>query len=362
MQPEYLRIACGLDIGSKNFHACFRALKASGELVILRQKHFPNSLTGIQQFVGWLDKIRSKKGLASISFFQIVMESTGVYHELLLEELYKQKFPVCLEIATKVSAYLKTIGHVSKNDKQDALGISQLGIERLLKRWQPCSPHFLAIRSILRHCNSLTDSLVQYKNRLHAALVSTSVDEQTTDSIGRMISLIETEITLAEKRAVMLYRQDEVLVDKLSSIEKSLHGVRILTLLRVVAETNGFAQITSRDQLASFAGYDIIENQSGDMERRAHISKRGNVRLRAAMYMPAVTIIRDKAGHLYDLYARIRLRNPKTYKIGNVAVQRKLLLLIYTLYKTGAAYDPCYEAKRRHESAKVSQQLELALG
>jgi len=361
MQPEYLRLSCGLDIGSKNFHACFRALKASGELVILRQKHFPNSLTGITQFVGWLNKIRSKKNVASVNFFQIIMESTGVYHELLLEELHRQGLPVCLEIANRVSAYLKTIGHVSKNDKQDALGISQLGVERLLKRWQPCSPQFLAIRSILRHCNNLTDSLVQYKNRLHAADVSTSVDEETTESIRRMIALLEEEIALAEKRAVALYHQDEVLVNKLSRIEESLHGVRILTLLKVVAETNGFAQITSRDQLASFAGYDIIENQSGDMERRARISKRGNVRLRAAMYMPAVTIIRDKVGPLYDLYARIRLRNPKIYKIGNVAVQRKLLLLIYTLYKTGAAYDPLYESKRRRADAASFQQLELQL-
>lgn len=354
-------MSCGLDIGSKNFHACFRALKTSGELIILRQKHFTNSLTGIKQFVGWLNKIRSKKNVISVGFFQIVMESTGVYHELLLEELHRQDFPVCLEIATKVSAYLKTIGHLSKNDKQDALGISQLGVERLLKRWQPCSPQFLAIRSILRHCNNLTDSLVQYKNRLHAAVVSTSVDADTTASIRRMISLLEEEISLAEKRAIGLYRQDEVLVGKLSRIEESLHGVRILTLLRVVAETNGFAQITSRDQLASFAGYDIIENQSGDMERRAHISKRGNVRLRAAMYMPALTIIRDKVGPLYDLYARIRLRNPKIYKIGNVAVQRKLLLLIYTLYKTGAAYDPLYESKRRRADAESFQQLELHL-
>jgi len=115
MQVEYLRVSCGLDIGSKNFHACFRALKASGELVILRQKHFTNSLTGIKQFVGWVNKIRTKKNVASVDFFQIVMESTGVYHELLLEELHRQNLPVCIELANRVSAYLKTIGHVSKN-------------------------------------------------------------------------------------------------------------------------------------------------------------------------------------------------------------------------------------------------------
>jgi len=97
--------------------------------------------------------------------------------------------------------------------------------------------------------------------------------------------------------------------------------------------------ITSRKQLASYAGYDIIENSSGAVHRKTRISKQGNARIRSELYMAAVALIRSKKGPIYDLYFRIRQRNPKFYKIANVAVQRKLLLLVYTLFKKQERFD-----------------------
>lgn len=60
------------------------------------------------------------------------------------------------------------------------------------------------------------------------------------------------------------------------------------------------------------------------------------------MYMPAISLIRSKKTPLYRLYLRLCERNGGIKKKALVAVQRKMLCLIYALWKSGEAYDPDY--------------------
>ena len=52
------------------------------------------------------------------------------------------------------------------------------------------------------------------------------------------------------------------------------------------------------------------------------------------------------------LYDRILEKNPKVKMVGSVAVQRKLLVLIYTLYKTNQIFDPKHEENKQAERLK----------
>ena len=142
------------------------------------------------------------------------------------------------------------------------------------------------------------------------------------------------------------HEKDEKLYPLLAPIIKSLPGVGLITVLTIVAETNGFALIRNLRQLSSYAGYDIIENQSGNKQGKTRISKRGNARIRAVLYMAALSVIRHDKGPLRKCYERVAHRNPTAYKVANVAVQRKLLCLIYTLFKNGTTYDPYFQHKQ----------------
>ena len=68
--------------------------------------------------------------------------------------------------------------------------------------------------------------------------------------------------------------------------------------------------------------------------------KKGNKNLRKAMHLPALTAIRHNPRYK-AVFARLVAKHGIKMK-ATVAVQRKLLEMIYTIYKTGKAYDKHY--------------------
>ena len=112
-----------------------------------------------------------------------------------------------------------------------------------------------------------------------------------------------------------------------------------MTVATVLGETNGFALFKSIPQLISYAGYDVVENQSGNHRGKTRISKKGNSHIRRAMHMPAFNMIKYNTGNFKPFFERIFERNHQKMK-AYVAVQKKLLVLIYTLWKKTEAYKP----------------------
>jgi transposase len=53
-----------------------------------------------------------------------------------------------------------------------------------------------------------------------------------------------------------------------------------MSAVTVIAETNGFTLFENSKQLVSYAGYDVVENQSGKRVGKTSISKKGNYRIR----------------------------------------------------------------------------------
>ena len=136
-------------------------------------------------------------------------------------------------------------------------------------------------------------------------------------------------------------------------IVDSVKGLGVLTVLTTVAETNGFHDFCSSKQLISYSGYDIIENQSGKHIGKTRMSKKGNVHIRTNIYMASLSVIRHKIEPFYGLYIRLLKRNGGIKKKAMVAVQRKLLVLIYTLWKKNEAFDLNYNMIRLEKNKKV---------
>ncbi|MGK7370985.1 MAG: IS110 family transposase [Candidatus Halalkalibacterium sp. M3_1C_030] len=354
MSNNLTRLGCGLDISKQDIYACFGGIRKDGTYVIKGSRKFENTPSGIKQFLLWLNKKLAKYNPSSKLPFQVVMEPTGVYHEDLLGKAYEAGLPVCVVLAQRVKYYLLSVGQINKTDTVDAKGICRMACELKQNLWKPCSPNIMQLRSALRHRKSLVDSQVRHKNQLHARKHSNWSGPFEEKSLRRMIKMIDKEINVIEKEINRLYMQDEVLRNRLQKIIDSVHGLGMISALTVVAETNGFAQIRSRKQLTRYAGYDIIQNQSGQREGRTKISKRGNSRIRAVMHMASLSVV-QKEGPLQALYLRILRRNPKIKMKGYVAVQRKLLLLIYTLYKNNTAYDTDYHKKLQKEIGGVEK-------
>lgn len=67
-------------------------------------------------------------------------------------------------------------------------------------------------------------------------------------------------------------------VDKILKIKR----LGLLSIATIIAETNGFALFENVRQLTSYAGYDVVENQSGKRSGKTRISKIGNSHIRYA--------------------------------------------------------------------------------
>jgi len=101
-----------------------------------------------------------------------------------------------------------------------------------------------------------------------------------------------------------------------------------------------FELVTNQKQLASYAGLDVVFHDSGIKKGISSISKRGNKFLRKAVFMPALSAC--KHNHkMKELYLRLVTKG-KNKKLALIAVARKLLLLIYTIWKNNTEYIPNY--------------------
>ena len=146
-----------------------------------------------------------------------------------------------------------------------------------------------------------------------------------------------------EKEINVIVKQDKELNDRLGKIQ-SIPGVGLITAVTIVAETNGFSTINSIKQLTSFAGMDILILESGLWKGKSRISKKGNSHIRKALYFPSFTKIKyDSATQQY--YERLKIKKAKPM-IAAVAVQRKLLCLIYTIWKKNEMFCPNYEQQK----------------
>lgn len=151
---------------------------------------------------------------------------------------------------------------------------------------------------------------------------------------------------------------DALLKDKYEKITR-IKGLALLSFAVVVAETNGFELFNSRSQLTSYAGYDVVENQSGGKRGKTRMSKKGNTHIRRILHMPAFNVVKYEPS--FNVFFNRVLDNTNMKMKAYVAVQRRLLTLMYTLWKSNAAFDPNYLATRTTANEKSQAECALAL-
>ena len=137
-------------------------------------------------------------------------------------------------------------------------------------------------------------------------------------------------------------------IDRITTIP----GVGELTAVIVLAETNGFELIRNKSQLSSYAGLDVKEKQSGtSVKGKPRISKKGNRNLRKSMHLPALTVVKWD-DNFRAIYARLVSKHGIKMK-ALVSIQRKILELIYILFKNETIYDKDYINKNSVKTHKV---------
>ena len=265
------------------------------------------------------------------------MEATGIYYEPLAYHLHKLHLQVAVLLPNKVKHYAKSLNIKSKTDKIDASIIARMGAERQLALWQPPLPVLKTLRAVTRLYTDLKVQRTAFQNRLKSVEAGNEPLNFIIQSTNSIIKKLDGEIKKCEAQIEKIIQSEKWLEEKVKKLI-TIKGVGLITIAIVIAETQGFKLITNAKQLSSYAGYDVVERESGtSVKGRTKISKKGNSRIRAALHFPALVASRHNQ-HLKNVYQRIN-KNKASKMVGATALQRKLLTLIYSLWKNNTVYE-----------------------
>lgn len=312
---------------------------------------FLNKKKGFLTLLKWVDKVNDPTIRTTF-----VVEATGVYHELLVMFLVDNNREVSVVLPNRAKAFSKTLSCKTVTDNTASESLCIMGLQRKLTPWQKPDPILITLRSLCREKEQLLKQQVAINNQLHSEKISAFTVKESVQRMSRRLQFIANQIKEIQKQISDILKENEALkyrIDKICSIR----GIGQITAIAVVAETLGFAMINSRKQLASYAGYDVIVKESGtSVKKPGRMSHKGNKHLRKAMYMPSITAsVNNEA--LKQLYNRLLAKHGIKMK-ALAAVQRKLLLLVYTIWKSGMDFQENYE----HNTHKnLEQSMKTAL-
>ncbi|SEB22493.1 IS110 family RNA-guided transposase [Pedobacter hartonius] len=325
-----LKQCLGIDVSMKKIDCCLSFYTVDLKIKVVSTVGFENHDKGFLKLQEWIDKKKDD----SINLM-VNMEATGTYHEEAAYFLYDQGYNVSVIQPTKGKQYARSLDEKNKTDKIDAKMLSRMGLERELFPWNRPNEKLRILKRLSRERIGLIRDRNAMTNQLHALKHSHDAFQDTVDRLKDRIELASKQLVQIEEQMHQEIESEVFLLEKIKHVI-TIPGINFITAVAVISETDGFANITNRRQLVSYVGLDVVIKESGTLSWRPHISKRGNAYIRAALYMSAVcSIIHNKV--LKKYFNRLK-DNGKPGKTGIVALERKLLVLIYTLFKNDKDY------------------------
>ena len=328
----------GIDVAQDELVTCLGRMYDNWVPELYENKTFPNSKIGIEALVNWVRK--KTDGDVAVRF---VMEATGIYHEALAYFLDEHGYQLSIVVPNKISNFMRTLQTKTITDKTASQAITQFGLEKTLDDWHRPRGIYKKLRQLTRERNQLMEERTMIKNQLHAERTEADPSKESIKRMQLRIALLDKQEKQIQSELKELIATDPE-AQKTVQILCSLPGVGLLTATAVLGETNGFDLIKNRRQLTSYAGLDVQEKQSGtSIKGKARISKKGNKYLRRSLHLPALAAIRTNE-RFKAIFARLVSKHGIKMKAA-VAVQRKLLELMYTLHKTNKKFDNNYLQK-----------------
>lgn len=348
-----LKYAVGIDIAKDDFKCCIVSIDEHQQVKVKSSFQFANSPAGFKALVQWVGK-HYQTDLPIV----YCMEATGIYHESLALYLHGHGIRISVVLPTLSKNYLRSLGHKTKNDKIDAKGLATMAAEKALSAWQPFSENIYELRQMTRYIEDLNQQRTATKNQLHALQHSMYPMVDLQNVLKGHIAFIEKQIKDLKLHVEQMVKKDVRLWSRVQHL-MTIRGVGLYTIVVIVAETNGFALFENIGQLCSYAGYDVVEEQSGSYQGKGRISKKGNSHIRRALHMPSLSLMRYEVPVFYPLYQRVLERTHIKMK-AIVAIQRKLLTIFYTLWKKQEDFNPEQELIQKEvATTKVATQDEL---
>ena len=313
----------GIDISKKRLHA---AWLHDPEQERSRPKAADNTPEGHRQLLAWAER-HSQCPPEQLCF---VIEATGVYHEALALFLRQAGTRVCIVNPYQVKEFARSRGIRTKNDRHDGHVLALFGRERRPQAWQPPPEHVRHLQSLLKRIEALDADRQRERNRLEKATVE-QAPAPVRRSLQDMIDVLEAEITRLRRQlddhidAHPELKQQRTLLESIPGVGPKL-SAWFLALF-------GAKRFASAKKAAAFLGLVPVEYDSGtSVHRRPRLSKAGDGRWRARLYMPALVAIRFNSPIRAQFTRLTGAGKSKMSAIG--AAMRKLVQIAFGVFNT----------------------------
>lgn len=288
---------------------------------------FDNNKAGWRKLYRWLKKQKAQRA-------HVCLEATGRYGDGVAAFLYERHCVVSVVNPSRIKAYAASQLKRNKTDREDAKVIAHFCATQQPDLWSPPTPDQQELQALVRHRAALKESLKQEKNRRQSGVPSKAV----LKAIDKHIIFLCKQIDQIEADIDDLIDQDDGLRQQ-RELLTSITGIGDTTAAHFMAEVPDISRFNSAAQLAAYAGLTPARRQSS-LNRRGHLSKMGNVRLRSALFVPAMVAIQHNK-LLLPFVQRLQERG-KPKMVILAAVMRKLLHIMYGVLKHQQPFDPNY--------------------
>lgn len=201
--------------------------------------------------------------------------------------------------------------------------------------WIPPSPAIRSLRALVRRVDNLVDMRSQEKNRISTAHES-------------VISLIKDHIVYLDQKIEKIRRQIADLIGQNPHLKgrkellDSIPGIGKVTIPHILAELDDLEKFNHVREMVAFIGLAPKETLSGSsIKGKPRLCKIGHVRLRKALYMPALVSI--QCNPVMIAFYNCLKDKGKNGKVIVCAIMRKLVHVIFGVLKSGKKYDPNFQ-------------------
>lgn len=300
----------GIDISND----VFDATKQHGTQIIRNQ--FANTKSGHEQFIRW--------AMREATSAQVCLEATGIYHlqlALALDRHSNIELMIVNPCAARRFAQANMVR--AKTDAIDADGLLQYLQCMPFRIWSAPREELLRLQSLAHRAGQLDKEIIRERSRLHAAHRAGSHTRLVQQDIQTHIKQLQRRLERIRSAAYLVVSNDPQLADD-ARLVSSAPGFAAVSTTKLLAELSALPNDMTPAQWVAHAGLDPRPSESGSSQRSPRrISKQGNVRIRRALFMPALVAIQRNAN--VSAYYEKLLKRGKAKLQAITAVMRKLL-------------------------------------
>jgi transposase len=320
----------GMDVAKAKLDCCLLLDEDSDKR---KTKSVANGRHGVVDLLAWISKHH-----VSPAELHVIMEGTGVYHEQAALALADAGVTVSIVNPAQVKDFGRGLAVRTKTDGMDSYVLARYGALLKPAAWIPPAPEARMLQALLARRDAIAQDLQRERNRQEKA--------DATDTPALIRQSLSDSIEFLSKQLAQLQRDIEQHIDRHPGLKDDLAllqsipavGPQVGNNMLAVMHSHNFG---SAEQLAAYLGLVPIERQSGSsVLGRAKLSKAGPARIRAVLYMAAVTATRCNP-HVKAVYDRLLARGKsKMSALG--AAMRKLVHLCFGVLKTRQPYQRDY--------------------